>query len=99
MGSGKIGLQIRIRVEASLHCPSKLVSRGPRTGCGGPPSSQNVVDQIVLPFVGGLVLQKGSKILLYIFSKEKPGPGPCPKAALWSLDCTSLVPAPPPFPD
>ena len=42
-----------------------------------------------LSFVGGLVVQKNSKMLLCTFLEEKPGP--CPKAAQWSLDCSSLV--------
>ena len=42
-----------------------------------------------------LVLQKGSKILLCVFLEEEPGP--CPKAALLSLDCSSQVSASPPF--
>ena len=45
--------------------------------------------------LGVLVLQKGSKILLCVFLKEEPGP--CPKAVLLSLDCSSLVSASPPF--
>ena len=44
--------------------------------------------------LGALVLQK---ILLCIFLEEEPGP--CPKAALLSLDCPSLVSASPPFLD
>ena len=38
VGEWKIGPQIRIGVEASLHCFSKLVFSGPRTGPGGLPS-------------------------------------------------------------
>jgi len=54
--------------------------------------------QVVLPFVGGVwVPQKGSKILFCIFLEEEPGP--CPKAALLSLDGSSLVSASPPFSD
>ena len=34
----KIESRIRIKVEASLHCLSKLVFSGLRTGSGGPPS-------------------------------------------------------------
>ena len=34
----KIGPQIRIRVDASLHSSSKLVFSGPGTGSGDPPS-------------------------------------------------------------
>ena len=45
---------------------------------------------------GALVLQKNSKILLYIFFEEEPGP--CPKATLFFLDCSSLVSAFLPFP-
>ena len=44
--------------------------------------------------LGALVLQK---ILLCIFLEGEPGP--CPKAALLSLDCSSMVSASPPFPD
>ena len=43
---------------------------------------------------GVLVLQKESKILLHVFLEEEAGP--CPKAALLSLDCSSLVSASPP---
>ena len=47
---------------------------------------------------GVLVLQKGSKILLCTLLEDRPGP--CPKAALLSLDdSSSLVSASPPFPD
>ena len=45
--------------------------------------------------LGGLVLQKGSKILLCIFLEEDPGS--CPKAALLSIDGSSLVSVSPPF--
>jgi len=38
--------------------------------------------------LGILILQKNSKILLCIFLEEDPRP--CPKAALLSLDCSSL---------
>ena len=34
----EIGLQIRIRIDASLHSSLELVFRGPGTGSGGPPS-------------------------------------------------------------
>ena len=47
--------------------------------------------------LGVLVLQKNSKTLLHIFLEEEPGP--CPKATILFLDCFSLVPASPPFPD
>ena len=40
--------------------------------------------------------RKGSRILLYIFLKEETGP--CPKAALLSLDCSSLVSSIPSLP-
>ena len=46
---------------------------------------------------GGLFLWNNSKILLYIFLEDEPGP--TPKAALLFLDCSSLVSASPPFPD
>jgi len=36
-------------------------------------------------------------MILYIFFEEEPGP--CPTAALLSLDCFSLVSASLPFPD
>ena len=59
---------------------SKLFS-GPRTGSGGPPSSQNE-ECVIKDFysLAVLVLQKGSNILLCIFVEEEPEP--CPKAAL-----------------
>ena len=47
--------------------------------------------------VGDFILQENSKILLGLFPEEEPGP--CPKAALVFLDCSSLVSASPPFPD
>ena len=47
--------------------------------------------------MGGFSLQSSPKVFLCIFLEEEPGP--CPKAALLSLDCSSLVPASPPFPD
>ena len=47
--------------------------------------------------LGVLVLQKGSKILFCIFLEEELGP--CPKAALLFLGCSSLVAASPSFPD
>ena len=68
----------------------------PRIGSGGPPSIWNEVLK-VFHLLGVLVLQKGAKILSCIFLEEDPGP--CPKAALLSLDGPSLVSASPPFPD
>ena len=89
-----MGPKIRIRVEASLHCFSKLVSTGPRTLVVLLPGKKTD-HRVVLPFVCGvLVLQKESKILLHVFLEEEAGP--CPKAALLSLDCSSLVSASPP---
>ena len=56
-----------------------------------------MLHQIVLPFVGGFSTRERLKdIVMYIPQEE---PGPCPKAALLSLDCSSLVSASPPFPD
>ena len=49
------------------------------------------------PLLGVLVLQECSKILSCIFLEEDPGH--CPKAALVSSDCSSLVSVSPPFPD
>ena len=87
-GEWKIGPQIRIRVEASLHCFSRLVFNGPGTGSGGPPFFR-MKNQVVNIFhmLEVLAGQKGSKILLCIFLEEKAGP--CPKAMLLSLDCAS----------
>ena len=77
---------------------SKLVFCGLRTGSGGPPSqNEEFFIKRFFHLLGVLVLQKGSKTLLCIFLEEEPGPRP--KAALWSLDCSSLVSASPPFPD
>ena len=45
----------------------------------------------------GLILQNNSKILLSVVLEGEPGP--YPKAALLSLDGSSLVSASPPFPD
>ena len=50
-----------------------------------------------LPFVGGFSSVKSSKIVLCAPLEAEPGP--CPKAALLFLDCSSLVSASPPFPD
>ena len=48
--------------------------------------------------VGISVSAKQLNILLLCVSLEGE-PGPCPKAALLCLDCSSLVSASPPFPD
>ena len=56
-----------------------------------------MVHQEDLPFVGGFSSTEGLKDVVGIFPEEEPGP--CPKAALLSLDCSSLVSASPPFPD
>ena len=45
----------------------------------------------------GEYLQNSSKILLCIFLEGEPGP--CPKAALLFLDCSSHVSVSPPFPN
>ena len=45
--------------------------------------------------LGILALQRHPKVLLHIFFEEEQEP--CPKAALWSLDCSSLVSVSPPF--
>ena len=75
-----------------MHCLSKLVFGGLRTGSGGPPSSWNEECFIKQFFhlLGVLILQRGSNILLCIFLKEEPGPTPrlyyCLLAAPpWSL--------------
>ena len=61
-------MQIGIRVEANLHYFSEPVFSGPKPGSGSPPSSGNEKSFIKLfHLLGSLVLQKGSKILLYIF--------------------------------
>ena len=75
-----MGPQIRIRVAASLHCFSKLVFSGLRTGSGGPPSQTE--ECFIMQFfhlLGVFDLQKGSKILFCTFLEEEPGL--CPKAA------------------
>ena len=51
----------------------------------------------LLPLLGVLVLQKSSVILLCASLEVEPGP--CQKAALLFLDCSSLVFACPPFPE
>ena len=48
-----------------------------------------------LHYLGALVLQKSSAIILFYISPEKE-PGPCPKATLLFLDCSSLVSTSPP---
>ena len=68
---------------------SELEFRGPRAGSGGPPAG--------FPLWGVSVQQQNAKLLLCIFLEE--GPGCCPKAALLSLEGSSLVSASPPFPD
>ena len=93
-----LGLQTRIWVEASLHCLSKLVFSGPRTGSGGPPSwNEKSFIKWFFHLLGTSVLQKGSKTLFCIFLKEEPER--CFKAALLCLDGSSQVSASPPFPD
>ena len=77
----KIEPLIKIRVDASFHSSSKLEFSGTRTGSGGLP--------LWFSLLGGLVLEKSSKILLCIFLEEEPGP--CPKAALLFLDCFSSL--------
>jgi len=86
--SGKYRPQIRIRGGVSLHCFSKLVLSVPRTGSGGPSFWNEECFINIFYLLGGLVLQN-SKILLSIFLEE--GPGPSPKAALLSLDSSSLI--------
>ena len=82
---------------ASLHSSPELVSRGPRTGAGGP--------RLWLSLVGGLVVEKSSKTLLCVSLEGVPGPGPrwhsCVlMAPPWSLHpLPSLISAFPPFPD
>ena len=83
-GERKTGPQIRIRVEASLHCfqswcPGVWWSSFRNKGC--------FIN--IFHLLGVLVLQPNSKILLSTFLEE--GPGPCPKAALLFLDCFSLT--------
>ena len=60
---------MKIGVDVSVHSSPKLMFRGPRSGSGGTP--------LWFSFVGALVLQKNSKILLCIFLEEEPGP--CPR--------------------
>ena len=84
-----MGPQIRIRVDASFHSSSELVFSGPGLIL--------VVLFSCLLFLGVLVLQKNSEILLYIFLDEELRP--CPKAALLFLDCSSLVFVSLPIPD
>ena len=50
-----------------------------------------------LPLVGGSSSVKSSKILLCVSLEVEPGP--CPKAALLFLGCSSFVSASLPFPD
>ena len=69
---------------------------GPKTGSGGPSSWNEECFINNFHLLGGLVLQKNSKILLCIFLEE--GPGPCPKAVLLSLDCSSPVSTSPSLP-
>ena len=86
-----MGPRIRIRVEASLHCLSKLVFRGPRTGFDDPPSrNEECFIKWFSHILGVLVLKKG----LCMFLKKEPGS--YLKAALLSFDCSSLVSASPP---
>ena len=51
----------------------------------------------LLPFVEVLILERSSQIVLCVFLEEERGPRP--KAALSSLDGSSLVSASPPFSD
>ena len=84
LGEWKVGPQIGISVEASLHCFQSWCSVVWWS------SSQNKESFInIFHVLGGLVLQKSSKI----FFEE--GPGPCPQTALLSLDSSpSLHPLP-----
>ena len=67
-GEWKIRPQIRMRVGASLYSSPELVFSGPGPGPGGPP--------LWLPSVGGLILQKTSKIVLCVSLEGGPGPAP-----------------------
>jgi len=49
-----------------------------------------------LPFVVGFIFIKSTKIVCVSIEVE---PGPCPKAILFFLGCSSLLSASPPFPD
>ena len=51
---------------------------------------------ILYPCGGHNSAEELKDIVIYIFLEEEPGR--CPKAALLFLDCSSLVPAFPPFP-
>ena len=57
-----------IRVDASFHSFLKLVFSGPGTGSGGLP--------LWFSFVGVIVLQKSSKVLLCVSLEEQPEPCP-----------------------
>ena len=78
----EISLQIRIRVEARVHCFSKLVFSGPKAGPGGPPFWN---EECCLLLLGVLVLQKSWQM------EEEPGS--CPKAVL-TAPARSLHPLP-----
>ena len=76
------GLEIRIRVEASLHCLSKLVFSGPRTGPGGLPSSlghgpvsfwRSMINNIFEVFCRTKTLNKWKMLMKpSLFQKEGP---------------------------
>ena len=50
----------------------------------------------IFHLLGVLILQKSLKILLSVSLEVEPGP--CSKAALLFLDCSSLASVSPPFP-
>ena len=81
--------KIRIRVDASFHSSSKLAFSGGSTSSGDPP--------LWFSFVGGFNSAEELKdVVMYIPGEETRT---LSKAALWFLDCSSLVSAAPPFPD
>ena len=82
-----------------MHCLSEQVFSGPRTGSGGPPSSRNE-DCSTKKFFHLLGVWFCRKRLTYCsIDSWRRSQDPAPKAALLSLDSSSLVSASPPFPD
>ena len=105
-----VGLLIRIMVPAGpafLKSTDHLASGGFMMDFCDSGSCRTVtfimewrmLHQVVTIFhmVRVLVLQKSSKILLYVSLGAEPGS--CPKTALFLLECSSLFSVSPPFPD
>ena len=91
VGGWEIAPQIRIGVEAGWPCLSKLAFVAP-----GLVLARLLLHPGVLPSVGVLLLQKGSRILSPTFLEEEPGPAPRRLCGPLTAPPWSLQPLPSP---